>query len=283
MSGTLTYEVMVSDLIPLPGNPIPNGDAPHWSPLAHTLIYGDTEAALVDPPITQTQTDRVAEWAESHARRVTAIYITHSHADHWLGTASLLEHFPDATVYAGAATAEKIAADTADGVPGALWTSLFPDQLPPRIRFPVHTIPPEGFTIDGQVLRSIDVGHTDTDDTTVLHVPLIGLVVAGDVVYNNVHLYLAEVRDGGFDRWRHALDAVAALNPTDVVSGHQDVARPDDLPETIAETRLYLDAAQEILAAASTRLEFFTAITARFPERVNAYTTWMSALRLFEG
>lgn len=282
MSGTLNYEVMVSDLIPVTGNPIPNGDAPHWSPLAHTLIYGDTEAVLVDPPITQEQTIRVAEWVERHGRQVTTIYITHAHADHWLGTAQLLEKFPDATVFAGAVTAEKITKDTADGVPGALWTALFSDRLSSHVRFPVQTAPADGFTIDGQVLRSIEVGHTDTDDTTVLHVPSIGLVVAGDVVYNNVHLYLAEADNGGFDRWRHALDTVAALNPTHVVAGHQDKTRPG-VPATIAETREYLDAAEEILPTVSTRLEFFTAVTARFPERINPYTTWLSALRLFEN
>jgi glyoxylase-like metal-dependent hydrolase (beta-lactamase superfamily II) len=281
MSGTLNYEVTVSDLIPVAGDPIPSGDAPHWSPLAHALIYGDTEAALVDPPITQAQTLRVAEWVERHDRHVTAIYITHAHADHWLGTALLLERFPDATVFAGAATAEKIATDTADGVPGALWTTLFPGQLPLHVRFPVQTVPADGFTIDGQVLRSIDVGHTDTDDTTVLHVPSIGLVAAGDVVYNNVHLYLAEAGNGGFDRWRHALDTVAALNPTAVVAGHQDETRPN-VPAAIAETRRYLDAAEEILPMARTRQEFFTGITERFPEHINPYTTWLSALRLFE-
>ena len=281
MSGALNYEVMVSDLIPVTSDAIPTGGAPHWSPLAHTLIYGDTEAVLVDPPITQAQTTRVAEWVERHARRVTAIYITHAHADHWLGTASLLERFPDATVYAGAAAAEKIAADTAEDAPGALWASLFPGQLPSHVRFPVQAVPADGFTVDGQALRSIEVGHTDTDDTTVLHVPSIGLVVAGDVVYNNVHLYLAEARDGGFDRWRHALDTVAALNPANVVSSHRDKTRPD-APATIAETRRYLDAAEEILATASTRLEFFTAITTRLPERINPYTTWLSALQLFE-
>jgi len=38
----------------------------------------------------------------------------------------------------------------------------------------------------------VEVGHTDTDDTTVLHVPAIGLVVAGDAAYNGVHQLLAE-------------------------------------------------------------------------------------------
>ena len=35
--------------------------------------------------------------------------------------------------------------------------------------------------MEGHRLLAVEVGHTDTDDTTVLHVPSIGLVVAGDV------------------------------------------------------------------------------------------------------
>ena len=52
-------------------------------------------------------------------------------------------------------------------------------------------------------LLPVEVGHTDTDATTMLHVPEIGLLVAGDVVYNGVHLYLTE--SGGVT----GIDAVA--------------------------------------------------------------------------
>jgi len=62
-------------------------------------------------------------------------------------------------------------------------------------------------TLEGHALHVIEVGHSDGDDSTVLHVPAIGLVVAGDVAYNNVHQYLA---DGGFiggiDAWLRAID-----------------------------------------------------------------------------
>jgi len=43
--------------------------------------------------------------------------------------------------------------------------------------------------IGGQQLRAIELGHTDTDGTSGLHVPFIGLLVAGDAVYGDVHLY----------------------------------------------------------------------------------------------
>jgi glyoxylase-like metal-dependent hydrolase (beta-lactamase superfamily II) len=60
-------------------------------------------------------------------------------------------------------------------------------------------------------------GHTDTDDTTVLHVPDIGLVVAGDAAYNDVHQYLAESDSRGRPDWLAALDIVQALSPRAVV------------------------------------------------------------------
>jgi hypothetical protein len=59
------------------------------------------------------------------------------------------------------------------------------------------------FELEGNELIAIEVGHTDTDNTTLLHVPAIGLVVAGDVAYNDVHLYLAESR-ALRARWRVA-------------------------------------------------------------------------------
>jgi glyoxylase-like metal-dependent hydrolase (beta-lactamase superfamily II) len=282
MTSELNYDVLISDLIPVAGTPIPNGDAPHWSPLSHTLIFGGTEAALVDPPITISQTEKVTQWVASHGRRLTAIYLTHSHADHWLGTSQLIQAFPEATVFAGATTAQKISADMAGGVPGPLWTTLFPGQLADDVRFRVQSVPHDGFTVDGHILQSIEVGHTDTDDTTILHMPSIGLVAAGDVVYNNVHLYLAEAADGGFANWHRALDVVSSLEPQHVVAGHNDRDRPD-LASTIAETHSYLRAAEEILAATGARGEFFAAVTDRFPDRINAYTTWLSALRLFEN
>jgi glyoxylase-like metal-dependent hydrolase (beta-lactamase superfamily II) len=71
------------------------------------------------------------------------------------------------------------------------------------------------------------MGHTDTDDTTVLHVPSEGLVAAGDVVYNGVNQYLREAAGGGIPAWLSALDAVAALAPSAVVSGHKERTRQD--------------------------------------------------------
>jgi glyoxylase-like metal-dependent hydrolase (beta-lactamase superfamily II) len=278
----LQYRVLVSGLLPTSGGPLPDGTPPRWSPLAHTLIYGPTEAAVVDPPITVAQATALANWIEAFGRRLSYIYVTHWHADHWLATSELAKRFPDVTVYASGDTVTRMTESTPDGVPGALWTGLFPGQTPEApVQILARPVPADGFSVDGHALVSIEAGHSDTDDSTVLHAPSIGLVAAGDVVYNNVHQYLAETPNGGLEAWHKALDIVASLHPANVVAGHRDPSR-DDAPTNIDETRKYLDDAARLLADQPTRAEFYARMLREYPERVNPYTIWLSALRLLK-
>jgi hypothetical protein len=89
------------------------------------------------------------------------------------------------------------------------------------------------------LLQAIDVGHTDTDNSLVLLVPSIGLVVAGDAIYNGVHQYCVEGGDGGLQEWLRAIDRIEALAPRSVVTGHKNKDVPDD-PATPDQTRQHL-------------------------------------------
>jgi glyoxylase-like metal-dependent hydrolase (beta-lactamase superfamily II) len=276
----LRYDVFVSGLLPAHDTPLPNGELPHWSPLAHTLIHGPAEAVLVDPPITVAQTTALGDWVESFGTRLAYIYITHWHADHWLGTRQLTQRFPGVTVYATGPTIARMIKATPEGVPAALWNSLFPGQIPASpIPVQAEPVPADGFTVDGHPVVAVEAGHSDTDDSTVLHVPSLSLVAAGDVVYNHVHQYLAETGGGGLEGWHQALDVVESLRPARVVAGHKDEAR-DDVPATIGETRRYLDDAARLLAAGPSREEFFDRMLGLYPDRINPYTVWLSARTL---
>ena len=97
-----------------------------------------------------------------------------------------------------------------------------------------------------------------------LHVPSIGLVVAGDVAYNGVHQYLLESAHGGIEAWLAALDKVAALQPRAVVAGHKNKDLPDD-PAIIAQTREYLLNARRLLAETPSPREYFDQMIASVP------------------
>jgi glyoxylase-like metal-dependent hydrolase (beta-lactamase superfamily II) len=284
MTEALQYEVFVSDVTPVSGPKLPGGEAAYWSPLAHTLVFGPRTAALVDPPITRAQARALADWIAAHERELTYIYVTHWHGDHWLGAAELLHRFPGATVLSGTATRERMSAWVDDGILPPPWPGLFPGQLSSdedlaAVVRAIEVVPEDGFEVDGQVLRSVYTGHSDTDDGTVLHVPSLGLVAAGDVVYNNVHQYLAETANGGAEAWHNALEIVSALHPRHVVAGHKDARRPDSVTD-IDETHRYLEVAGALLEGEPTRAEFFERVVAHYPDRVNPFTVWLSALRL---
>jgi hypothetical protein len=90
--------------------------------------------------------------------------------------------------------------------------------------------------LEGFDLMGFEVGHSDNDRTTCLNVPSIGLVVAGDVAYNDVHLYLAESNAQTRHEWISALDKIESLKPHAVIAGHKRHGTDDDA-RIIEQTR----------------------------------------------
>ena len=277
----LRYEVLVNDgLRRHREERLPDGSPITSSPVASTLIYGERDAVLVDPPFTYEQVSRVGDWIERSGRHLTAIYATHGHGDHWFGTDLLLQRFAGAVAYATEGTIAMMHQQGTEGR-AQLWDVDFPGLIPPS---PVvyQPIPVDGIELEGQRLLAVEDGHTDTDDTTVLHVPSIGLVVAGDVAYNGVHQYLLESAHGGVEAWLAALDKVAALQPRAVVAGHKNKDLPDD-PAIIAQTRDYLVNARRLLTTSPSPREYFDQMVALYPDRLNVGPVWYTAVALLSG
>jgi glyoxylase-like metal-dependent hydrolase (beta-lactamase superfamily II) len=162
----------------------------------------------------------------------------------------------------------------------ALWDKLFPGQIPETN---VTAVPPENnrIELEGHPLDVVEVGHTDTDASTVLHVPDLDLVVGGDAVYNGVHQYLAESADGGRDKWRAAIDIVETLNPRWIVAGHKNKGLDDDATHQMSESRDYLNSVDELLPQHTTALDFFNAMLEHYPDRLNPGALWMGATALY--
>jgi glyoxylase-like metal-dependent hydrolase (beta-lactamase superfamily II) len=273
----LNWEVFVA-----PGIPIVTRDRPpdvqetFFQAMAATLIYGSRDAVLVDAYMTTKQANALADWVASKGKNLTTIYITHGHGDHWFGVGTLLERFPNARAVAMSDAVNVMRRNASPEALRNVWQAAFPGQIPDKL---VVAEELEGNVIDleGQELVAVELGHTDTDHTTCLHVPSTGLVVAADAAYNDVHLYLAESNAQKRREWIAALDKIASLNPRAVVASHK---RPenDDNPKIIEETRQYIRDFDRLAETTKTAQELYDQMLELYPNRVNpGWALWSSA------
>ena len=277
LAESLTYEVFVNDPPPQDGF-LPDGEPKRFSPMASTLIYGSQDAVLTDPGMTADQARALGDWVAGKGRNLTDIFITHGHGDHWFAAGLLAERF-GARVVASAGTITQMHGNVA--ARPLLWDKVYAGLIPPAPVTAV-TVPGNRFTLEGHDLLIVEVGHSDSADTSVLHVPDLGLVVAGDVIYNGVHMYLGQsVVIGGSGPWRDAIAKVQALEPRHIVAGHQNKQLDDDAGRTIAQTRHYLDDTDELLRTENTAVGFFNATIERYPDHLGRTVLWVSARALY--
>jgi glyoxylase-like metal-dependent hydrolase (beta-lactamase superfamily II) len=275
---SFTYDVFVHEPPPRNTGALPNGDPKGGSPVASTLIYGRRDAVLTDPAFTMEQARVLGDWVDAKNRTLTDIVITHGHGDHWFAAGLLAQRF-GARVVATQGSIAKMHDNVA--ARPLLWDRLFPGAIPAS---PVTamTVPDNRLTLEGHELNIVEVGHADTDDNSVIHVPDLALVVAGDVIYNGAHVYLGEtVLVGGLEPWRKAIDKVEALEASHIVAGHQNRDLDDDAKRTIAETRQYLDDAEELLRTENSAVGFFNAKIKRYPQHLARTILWVSASALY--
>src|SRR5262245_58025606 len=109
---TIAYDVFVNDPPPQDNGLLPNGEPKGGSPVASTLIYGDEDALLTDPAFTTDQAQALGDWVAAKGRKVTDIFVTHGHGDHWFAAGLLAERF-GARVIATAGTIAKMHANIA--------------------------------------------------------------------------------------------------------------------------------------------------------------------------
>jgi glyoxylase-like metal-dependent hydrolase (beta-lactamase superfamily II) len=276
ITAQLTWNVFVSPAeLTVARDLAPDAQYGTWSPITSTLITGQRDAVLVDPLMTTTQARVLAGWIAATGKNLTTVYVTHGHGDHHFGLSVILDRFPGARAVAAPAVVERMRESVDPAAVASFWAKLMPGQIPDRL---VVAEPLEDgrFDLEGHDLVAVDLGHTDTDNTTCLYVPDIGLVVAGDAVYNDVHVYLAESDPDRRKAWSAAIDTIEALDPRAVISGHKRAGRADD-PHTLEETRQYIRDFDRIDAATTTARDLYDQMLAIHPDRVNPGVLWMSA------
>jgi len=147
--------------------------------MASTLIYGVRDAVLVDAFMTVKQANTLADWVAARGKNLTTIYITHGHGDHWFGAGTLFERFPNARLVATPNVVKVMRQQASQDFLEKIWKAGFPGQIPDNLVI-AEELKGSVIDLEGHELLAVELGHTDTDYTTCLNVPSIGLVVAGD-------------------------------------------------------------------------------------------------------
>lgn len=207
--------------------------------VASTIVMGEQDAVLVDAQFTLSNAHRlVAEIIET-GKRLTTIYITHVHPDHFMGLPVLTHAFPEARVVSVKAVADAVN----ESFPFKLeyWGRQVLGVNGAKTAVHVETLAEPVMMLEGRRLEILGPFQGDAPDSTVVWIPSIRTLVASDTVYDHAHAWLSAAKTPELRRaWLDVLDELEALAPAVVVPGHAPDASYLS-PASIDYTRRYIE------------------------------------------
>jgi glyoxylase-like metal-dependent hydrolase (beta-lactamase superfamily II) len=230
-----------------------------------TMIMGETDMVLVDAPFTRSDAHRlVAEILES-GKNLKYLYVTHDHPDHFFSMEVITQAFPDVEVI----SAQQVVDDIWRSIPLKIkrWGPMLGDNGP---RYPVAPTALEGnsFTLEGHEIQVLGPMQGDHHHATALYVPSLKALIAGDLVFHGIHLWLGESLAPNYLAWLDALDLMIDLEPEVVVAGHK-IPHLEDDPSSLAFTRQYLVDFSRLAKEVDTSEELIAQVRALYPEVID--------------
>src|SRR6185436_10494925 len=162
------------------------------------------------------------------------------------------------------------------------WNSILPGRIPEHPILP-DTLDGDVIDLEGHELRIITVGQSDTGVSTIVHIPSLDAVIAGDVAYNGIHQWLAQTDHEKRMEWIASVEKIEALNPRIVVASHKRPDARDDDPATIlSNTKTYIRDFDQALSLSHSAQELVDRMMVLHGSLGNPYTLWTAAQGVFE-
>lgn len=226
------------------------------------LILGSTEAVLIDGQFTRSDALQVVEMIKKSGRRLKTVFVTHGHPDHYFGIETLRKAFPDAHYVAAAETIQDIKATGAGKI--AYWKTIYGDEMPASVP-EVDVVESSDLNIDGEQLLLKQIAPGESEHASVVLAPSIKAAFTGDMLYDQVHLWLAEAV-GHTESWKSNLNALKNDQTVETLYvGHKKTNRVAS--KSLIDTNInYINRAVSIFAKASTAEQGAANIKQAFPE-----------------
>jgi glyoxylase-like metal-dependent hydrolase (beta-lactamase superfamily II) len=226
------------------------------------IIEGADEVMLVDAQLTKTNAERVLQEIKATKKPLSIIYITHEHADHFLGLQVFKEAYPGVRIIANSALLIRINKVYQEKIDK--WKKILGPGAASQVvaieKFDGNFIEFENSKIE--VLKDV---QGDTDENTMLWIPGQRILIAGDVLFNNMHVYTAETDSKARDKWLNSLREIRELKPSVVIPGHSQVGAPLDASTAVDFTENYLSVFAEELKKAKDPDSLINTMKERFP------------------
>jgi glyoxylase-like metal-dependent hydrolase (beta-lactamase superfamily II) len=244
------------------------------------LIYGNSEAILVDAQFHTSEAAKLADRIAATGTTLKAIFITHPDVDHYIGTAELHQRFPNAPIYMTAKALAHFKATVDHKLAGV--RKFSPSETPSSVPTP-EALSSARLTVDGQSVEIIPDLQGDVLEpaNSFVWIPSLRAVVAGDIVFNSVHVFLADSNEQSRANWLKSIQRIASLHPLIVVAGHKGNGGLSDNPAALAFTRTYNTDFDSTRKSASNADQVVAAMKQKYPQCSFEYFLVLSARRAF--
>jgi glyoxylase-like metal-dependent hydrolase (beta-lactamase superfamily II) len=226
------------------------------------IIEGPHEVMLVDAQLTRINAEKVLQAVRATNKPLSIIYITHEHADHFLGLEVFHDAYPGARIVANSNVVDRINRVYREKIDK--WKGILGSDAASHVvaisKYDANFIEFDDSTI--HILKNV---QGDTDANTMLWLPGQKTLIAGDVLFNDLHVYTAETDMTARKRWLGSLRTIRELKPTAVIPGHSKVGASIDATSAVDFTERYLLIFEEELTKAKTADDLVEAMTKQFP------------------
>jgi len=226
------------------------------------IIEGEHEVMLVDAQLTKTNAERVLEEIQKTKKPLSIIYITHEHADHFLGLEVFRNAYPRARIIANSAVVDRINRVYQEKIDK--WKQLLGSAATSHV-VAIEKFDGDSIKFESSEIEVIKNVQGDTDQNTMLWIPEQRILITGDVVFNNMHVYTAETNTQARGHWLNSLNKIRELKPSVVIPGHSKVGAPLDASIAVDFTENYLLVFDEELKKAKDPDSLMNAMRERFP------------------
>jgi len=226
------------------------------------IVEGKHEVMLVDAQLTKTNAEGVLQAIQDTGKPLSLIYITHEHADHFLGLEVFKEAYPRARIIANSAVVDRINKVYQEKLDK--WEEILGSSATSHA-VAISNFDADFISFDGSTIEIFKHIRGDTDENTMLWFPGQRILIAGDVVFNDMHVYTAETDSKARGQWLNSLEKIRELNPSVVIPGHSKDRAPLDSSTAVDFTEKYLLAFEEELKTAEDPDSLINAMKDRFP------------------